>query len=267
MGIYFSIMVNFFIRYFCALPAFFKRGYGLFSLFLYSWPSLLFAQSSSLNNTVNFTASQIWLVILLLMLIFLLLLYRQNRHGIYTLPRKQFAYLEISKSQHQIGLYRLHQTNTDTVINIADLISCKVMLNDQLINLITAEQANEFNNQQQAVLLRHFACEYREKMHSKKTRRINLVLIDKEQQQYDICLYLRTGNKRITKYRYDDVIEDILDWCWLLSAQINSFHHQIRKKVDDRQAAMLKKKPLNSCILGLKLKAWINALPATSSKP
>ena len=39
--------------------------------------------------------------------------------------------------------------------------------------------------------------------------------------EYAICLYLRQGNQRATKCNYDQVIEDLVDWCWLLSKCIN----------------------------------------------
>ncbi|WDE12224.1 SHOCT domain-containing protein [Thalassomonas haliotis] len=184
------------------------------------------ADSSVLDMPLLSDQKTAILLVLSLLLIFLLVRYRRNRYGLASLRGKQYAYLEISKSKQQIGLYRQHQTNTDTVLNISDVISSKIMLNDKLINLITQEQADTFNTEQEKRLLAHFTRIQGERMHDGQLRKVHLVLTDKQQKRYPICLYLRAGNKRLTRTRYQDVVEDILNWCRILSSQINHYHCQ-----------------------------------------
>lgn len=43
------------------------------------------------------------------------------------------------------------------------------------------------------------------------------------------CLYLRKGNDRITKKSYFAVIDDLIDWCWIISANINANNTGKRK--------------------------------------
>ncbi|WDD99447.1 SHOCT domain-containing protein [Thalassomonas actiniarum] len=199
----------------------------LMVLFACSYHIQGFSANSSIPD-ISLLASQktFLLLALSLLLIFLLVRYRRNRYGLSCLPGKQYAYLEISKSKQQIGLYRRHQTNTDTVLNISDVISSKIMLNDKLVNLITQEQADTFTAEQEKQLQANFARIQSEKMLDGQLRKVHLVLTDKQHKRYAICLYLRSGNKRLTHTRYRDVVEDILDWCRLLSSQINRYHCQ-----------------------------------------
>ncbi|WP_281560843.1 SHOCT domain-containing protein [Thalassomonas sp. RHCl1] len=199
----------------------------LMVLFACSYHTPGFSASSSIPDTSLLTNQKTFLLLALsLLLIFLLIRYRRNRYGLSSLPGKQYVYLEISKSKQQIGLYRRHQTNTDTVLNISDVISSKILLNDKLISLITQEQADTFTAEQEKKLQADFARIQSKKMHDGELRKVHLVLTDKHRQRYAICLYLRAGNKRLTHTRYQDVVEDILDWCRLLSSQINRYHCQ-----------------------------------------
>ncbi|WDE05044.1 SHOCT domain-containing protein [Thalassomonas viridans] len=216
-------MINQFKRCFGKALGSVRRSMLLFFLG-YQIPGL--SASSSFPEASRFAEQRIFIILaLLLLLIFLLVRYRKGRYGLSSLPRKQYAYLEVSKSKQQIGLYRQHQTNTNTVLNIKDVISSKIMLNDKLINLVTREQADTFDTEQEKLLLDNFARTQSERMLDGQLRTVNLVLTDKQQKRYVICLYLRAGNKRLTKTRYQDVVEDVLEWCRLLSSQINNYHN------------------------------------------
>jgi len=217
-----SIMVDIVKRCFSKILSSTGRLMGLFT---FGWQLPGFSASSSLLEVSAFSGQRSFIILALsLLLIFLLLHYRKNRYGLSSLLGKQYTYLEVSKSKQQIGLYRRHQTNTDTVLNISDVLSSKVMLNDKLISLVTQEQADTFTVEQEKRLLANFTRIQNERMHDGQLRKVNLVLTDKQQKNYVICLYLRAGNKRLTQTRYRDVVEDVLDWCRLLSSQINTYH-------------------------------------------
>ena len=189
------------------------------------------------------TRNKLFFIIAVTVMFFAVALrYRRNRYSPSFSSAEQYFHLEISKSKQQIGLYRRRQTNTDTVINISDLHSSKVMLNDEQINLITNEANNVFNQVQQTKLVQCLTGELKEKMLDNNVRQINLVLTDKQQKQYVVCLYLRSGNKRLTKNSYQYVVDDIINWCWLFSKHINPFHTEDRQQQEPLQAKSQQKK-------------------------
>ena len=220
--VYSSIMVNIVKRCFSKVlnP---NRGFVLLCAFAWQLPA--FGASSSPVDMLPLAGQEAFVILALsLLLILLLVYYRKNRYGLSLLTRKHYTYLEVSKSKQQIGLYRHHQTNTDTVLNIGDIVSSKIILNDKLINLVTPEQADIFNGEQEKRLQQSLARIRAEKLLNGQIRKINLVLTDKQHKSYAICLYLRRGNRRFTKTRYLDVVEDIIEWCRLLSSHINTYH-------------------------------------------
>lgn len=136
--------------------------------------------------------------------------------------RKQFAQLKLSDSQQQVALYHRHQNTADTIINFSDLVSCEVLLNNHSISTINHTAGYGFDDDKEQGLRALFAKEKITKMVDGKARQISLLLCDSHDKSYTVCLYMRKGSDRITKKTYTVVIDDVVDWCWLIAEKINS---------------------------------------------
>ncbi|MCJ8321083.1 MAG: SHOCT domain-containing protein [Colwellia sp.] len=158
--------------------------------------------------------------LLIIFIIFFFVRSKNARKGLSSLVQRSYAHMEVSQSKQQIGLYRRHQTTTETILNITDLQSSKINLNDVVISTINKESGLGFSDAQELDLRENFAREYKDKMIDDKVRQISLTLNDSKQ-DYSISLYARKGNQRVTKKRYKDVIEELVDWCWLIARSIN----------------------------------------------
>lgn len=155
---------------------------------------------------------------------------KRNRFSAKSVVRKQFAHLELSESQLQIGLYHRHQSSTDTIIDIADITRCEAKLNEQAINIINQDANHGFNDAKEQDLRNVLAKEQVDKMIDGKVRQVSLSITDTQGKNYIICLYMRKGSDRITKKKYSTVIDDLIDWCWLIAEKINPNNTTKRKK-------------------------------------
>lgn len=170
------------------------------------------------------------LFIVLIIIGIVFYVFKLNRFSAKMVVRKQFAQIELSESQQQIGLYHRHQNRTDTIIDIVDIASCEVKLNDHTISLINQEVGYGFNDEKEQGLRAIFAKEQVDKMVDGKARYISLLLTDIHDKSYTVCLYMRKGSDRITKKTYSVVIEDLINWCWLIAEKINADETEKRKK-------------------------------------
>ena len=155
---------------------------------------------------------------------------KRNQFSAKAVVRKQFAHIELSESQLQIGLYYRHQKSTETIIDIADIVSCEVKLNEQTINLINQQTGHGFNHDIEQDLRNVFTKAQVDKMVDGRIRQVSLVLKSSNEKNYTICLYMRKGSDRITKKTYSVVINDVIDWCWLMAEKINASETGKRKK-------------------------------------
>jgi hypothetical protein len=154
----------------------------------------------------------------------------RNKSSVKTIVQKQFAQLELSESQQQIGFYLRHSKNIDTIVNIADITTLEVKLNDLTVNVIDQNEGNGFDDVKEQKLRALFVKEKIDKMVEGKIRQINLSFTDCQQNDYIVCLYMRKGSNRITKKTYLVVIEDLIDWCWLIAEKINACNTETRKR-------------------------------------
>ena len=148
--------------------------------------------------------------------------FKRNQFSAKAVVRKQFAHIELSESQLQIGLYHRHQNSADTIVDIADIVSCEVKLNNQTINLINQKTGHGFNDAKEQDLRNIFTKEQVDKMIDGKVRQVNLLITDIKEKSYMVCLYMRKGSDRVTKKTYSVVVDDLIDWCWLIATKINA---------------------------------------------
>ncbi len=140
------------------------------------------------------------------------------------LVRREFSSLSFSNEKRELHLFKRHQHEADKIIPLADIKQCQLLLGDLAIATINPTLGYGFDDQQDSAVREVFYIEHIAKMIDHRVRRISLVIKTSEKNSLIICLYLRKGSDRITKKSYYEVVEDVIDWCWLISAQINTKH-------------------------------------------
>ena len=175
--------------------------------------------------------AKVYLILLALIVIGVVLyFYKKKQFSAKAIVRKQFANVELSESQMQIGLYHRHQKNIDTMLEVNDIISCDIKLNEQIITLINSMVGHGFDNEKEQALRDILVNEQVHKMIDGKVRQISLSFTDKHNKSYTVCLYIRKGSDRITKKPYLTVIDDVVNWCWLMAEKINPIETAKRKE-------------------------------------
>ncbi|MBL4941554.1 MAG: SHOCT domain-containing protein [Colwellia sp.] len=169
-------------------------------------------------------------IIFIVLIIALLYWLKSNKFSAKAVVRKQFAHIELSESKQQIGLYHRHQSTTETIIDIANIICCEVALNEQVVNTVNQQAEQGFNHQKEQFLRDTFAKEQVNKMIDGKVRQVSLSITDTHKKSFTVCLYMRKGSDRITKKSYTLVIDELIDWCWLIAEKINAGATEQRKK-------------------------------------
>ncbi len=148
--------------------------------------------------------------------------------------KRQFSKLSLSKDKLSIKLFKRYQNDAKTVISFTNIYQCQLLLGDVAIATINTTLGNGFNNQQEQELREIFHIEQINKMVDRKVRRITLVIKTNDKNNYNICLYLRKGSDRITKGSYLEVVDDAINWCWLIAENINSEqtgHRNLKQKL------------------------------------
>lgn len=201
-----------------------KKTSVLFSLI---HQALVTKSAIEVNVESNTTENKIFdysIFILLLILALLGIIYywfKRNSYSVKKVVRKQFASLELSGSGQEVELYHRHEQHTDTIISIADIVSSEIKLNKQSISVINGQLGHGFKNDIDQNLRAIFAHEKIDKMVEGKVRQISLLLTDTQKNSYKVCLYMRKGSNRITKKSYVKVVDELIDWCWLIGGEIN----------------------------------------------
>jgi|GEM_PF-771520 len=151
-----------------------------------------------------------------------------NKKSAKAMVRKQYAHISLDKEKQILNLFKRHQKTIEKSIPIADITLCQVLLGDDVIASIDHEVEQGFSDEQEQALRDVFNREHTEKMIDGKIRRISINITD-HKDSYITCLYLRKGNDRITKRSYYQVIDDLIDWCWLIAKKINAENTSTRK--------------------------------------
>lgn len=179
------------------------------------------AKSSESNVNQQENQTIYWLMLCLLLLTGIMVYrYSKKLHLPKTLLRKHFANFTIRS--HKIYLFKRHEDNASVELSISDVIRSDILLNKELIYSFNGlgDELDCFSNQAEKMICLSFATEKRAKMVDDKVRQIELLLIDKTRKVYPICIYLRKGNQRLTKAKYEETCRQLVDWCWLLSQVI-----------------------------------------------
>lgn len=131
--------------------------------------------------------------------------------------QRQWANFEVNLQTQSVSLYKRHNKTPEISINISSLVGSEILLNDEVISTVSANEDQPFSNELEDLVLATFGNEHRIKMMNDKHRKIQLCLSDEHKQKYMICLYYRVGNIRHTKLKYQQIIDKAIDWQWLFS--------------------------------------------------
>lgn len=155
----------------------------------------------------------------------------------------QWANFDINTTNETLSLYKRHSQTAEQKLELSTIIRSELLLNDQVISIISNNTEHGFSNELEDQVLAVFAKEHRLKMINEKQRKIQLRLIDDNEVSFLICLYYRVGNIRHTKLKYNKVLTKVIDWNWLFAGYINPQHSSKRKiRVKSKIAPSVDKK-------------------------
>ncbi len=183
----------------------------------------------------------VFIILMALLFAYLLRLIHKQLNSAKSFVRRAFSGLAVTEDGLAIALYRRHKYQVQKRIAISDIVECKLLLGNQVVATINHNQDHGFCNTQEDKLREVFHTEYIDKMVDGKMRRISIILRTHDKNKYVICLYLRKGSDRITKKSYYEVVDDAMDWCWLIAKNINSEQTEQRTKKTTITAADIAK--------------------------
>jgi hypothetical protein len=137
------------------------------------------------------------------------------------IARKDFAKITLADDKNNIELFRRHVKVPSIIIPIREVDQYQVCLGQEVLSTINRQPNKGFNSKQEERLRELFRIEQIAKMVDGKIRRISIVFTNKHNSKFTVCLYFRQGSERITKKNYFDVVDDIIQWCWLLAEKLN----------------------------------------------
>ena len=194
-------------------------------------------ESTKAEQDSNSSAYFFSILILLGLIWFSLFQMKLKKSSAKSLVRRQYANLALNEPDSAINLFKRHQKTVDKVIKISNVTQCQAFLGDKVLVTVDSDSGHGFSDEQEQDLRDFFNREHADKMIDGKVRRISIVITDDNKQSHTTCLYLRKGNDRITKKSYYLVIDDLIDWLWLIAKEINAEHTSNRKAKPDISAA------------------------------
>lgn len=164
----------------------------------------------------------LWVIFYFVLILIGIIWYLRKKHTQkQSFFQHQWANFEVDMKTMSVSLYKRHNKSPEMSINISSIVCSEILLNDDIISTISADDAHAFSNELEALVLATFGNEHRIKMMNDKHRKIQLCFTDEHKQRYMICLYYRVGNIRHTKLKYQQTIDNTIDWQWLFSQFIN----------------------------------------------
>jgi len=156
----------------------------------------------------------------------------KQKISIKKIARNHFTKITLADNKSNIELFRRDLKVPSVIIPLTGINQCQVCLGQKVLTTISYQPNKNFNSTKETDLRELFRIEQIAKMVECKVRRISLVITDKDNSKFTVCLYLRQGSERITKKNYFDVVDDVIWWCWLVNEQITPSQTGIRATAD-----------------------------------
>lgn len=143
---------------------------------------------------------------------------RSKLESIKKMLHKQFAKFQLSSDGTSLSLYQRHQDTASNVIPVSEIVAAHLYLDNHECKYFDVTNKIGMRNQDEKDLRRTFADIKRHKMTDDRTREVHLSLVTAKE-VYKGCIYLRKGNQRLTKAKYEEILEQSIDLIWHLSAK------------------------------------------------
>jgi len=208
------------------------------------------AEFPSTENNNAYGKLLLTLFILVLSVVFYRL--RPQKNAVKGKLRNQFARFELDDTKTTLSFYKRHQSEIDSQLLVSDIINSEVFLNDNNISTINKDNGNSFNEQRENQLRLSFTQAHRHKLIDNDIRQVNLYITDKSTKTHVVSLYLRKGNQRLTKVKYTDTLEAVIDWSWFIASQLNleeTGSRKIKKAVVNKSIIKTPKKPITKPVI------------------
>jgi len=195
-------------------------------------------QQADLTESTSLISSQLPLLIKLVLGFFIFILICivikiiKQKISIKNIARNHFAKITLADDKSNIQLFRRHLKVPSIIIPMTEIDQYQVCLGQEILATISCLTGEGFNSKQEERLRELCRIEQIAKMVEGKVRRISLIISDKDNSKFTVCLYFRQGSERITKKNYFDVVDDTIEWCWLIAEQINPSQTGIRSTTD-----------------------------------
>lgn len=181
------------------------------------------ASASSSSSRVSQSNYYVLFSCLLAALLILYMFIKRNKGAhklaIQTL-NKTYVRFEYDLIKQTILLFRANKGKEHQSLSIENVIRCEVLFNSKVINTFDSEPQNIISNQIDAEIRDFLTQAESDKMLEEQTRQIEIILSD-QKASHTICLYLRKGNTRVTGKSYSEVVDMLIELCWIISKRLN----------------------------------------------
>jgi len=139
----------------------------------------------------------------------------RRRRSMENILRSTFSHYRYNKDTNQLSLFTNEQATPDRSFALDTISHYQIILNQKVIFSFSNDNCQYFSQGMVEQLKQQFARELRYKMVDHRIRKVYLVITITNKKKYTVCLYLRKGNQRYTTKHFDQVLEEIITWCWL----------------------------------------------------
>jgi hypothetical protein len=188
----------------------------------------VFKEPSSLLATQLPLIIKLSIGLVIIIILGILIQVIKQKISVKNIARKDFAKIILADDKTHIQLFRRHLKIPSVSIPITEIDKFQVCLGQEVLATISKQTGQGFNSTEETSLRELFRIEQIAKMVDGKVRRISIIITDNNNSKFKICLYFRQGGERITKKNYFVVVDDAIQWCWLIAEQINPSETGIR---------------------------------------
>ena len=121
----------------------------------------------------------------------------------------------------QLSIFKRGQTSAAFVFEIDQIRAIEISLNNVIVCTLNEDKNNQFTPSIETDVRDYFKNEYQNKMFETTVRKITLIVIDNKNKHYVVSPYLRKGNQRLTSGKFFEVVEHLIDFCWMLNKSLH----------------------------------------------
>ncbi|GLX78220.1 hypothetical protein tinsulaeT_15600 [Thalassotalea insulae] len=177
-------------------------------------------------------SSLVYLIAMIVIVVILIVIWLSKRSALPTIKKylhSQYAQFDVNEAENQIALYQRHHKDPSLELSLSQIIESSIYLNGECLSTVRKNKKGAFSNQKERAVIAEIAKEQREKMVDDRIRKCELLITDSDKNSYRVCNYFRKGNQRLTKAKFEQATEQLIDWCWKISSVMNPQHTEARK--------------------------------------